>query len=94
MTTPKPSLRKRIAAAREAAADWNTANPIGTLVEYTPLSSASLDVERCKTRTLAWVLESGYAVVALEGRPGGVSINHCRVVVAQASSLQKGDDAK
>jgi len=60
------------------AEEWNAAHPEGTPVFYRPLRSSPDGVET-KTRSPAWALGSGDVVVAVEGRAGGVAIDHLTV---------------
>jgi len=60
------------------ADDWNNAYPVGTKVRYYPVSDEPHH-EETRTRSKAWTLGSGHVVVAVEGRPGGVSIQHLLV---------------
>lgn len=57
------------------AEEWNRTHPVGTPVRYFPVKG-SLKHTDTKTRSLAWTLDSGHAVVMIEGRAGGVSLDH------------------
>lgn len=48
--------------------EWNEKYPPGTEVE---LTNDDGDIERTKTRSIAWLLGSGTPVVMVEGRRGG-----------------------
>ncbi len=67
------------------AAEWNAKYPVGQAVNYHPLIKATADLlfrdtpngfERTKTRSEAWTLPGGQHVVMIEGRAGGVSLDH------------------
>ena len=49
--------------------------PIGRVVDYQPVSGRD-DYERSAVRSKPWRLGSGAIVVLIEGRSGGVSIDH------------------
>jgi hypothetical protein len=53
--------------------------PIGRRVRYYPVSGLPEFVES-KIRSQTWAVGSGDIVVAIEGRAGGVSIEHLEVV--------------
>lgn len=61
------------------AADWNRDNPVGTLVHYFPIGGQP-DYRETRTRSEAWDLDCGYALVKVEGLVGGVVLEHLRVV--------------
>lgn len=61
------------------AEQWNTQNPIGTTVEYRAFKEGPVTM-RTTTRSEAWKLPSGYAVVLLRGKAGGVSLDHLTVI--------------
>lgn len=60
------------------AALFNERYPVGTKVRYFPVSNESGFVES-KTRTPAWELGHGAAVVSIEGRSGGVLVQALKV---------------
>lgn len=62
------------------AADFNDAVSVGTPVRYFPSEDDASYVDT-KTRSKAWELGSGHVVVAVEGRAGGVSIQHLQMRV-------------
>lgn len=59
--------RRRLGTTAEA---WNAKNPVGTLVNY----YTGLEVVPTKTRSEAWELGHGEAVVLIEGKSGGVAL--------------------
>jgi hypothetical protein len=64
----------------QKAADFNRANPIGTMVRYWRGFKAGEPSGQGKTRSLAWVMPSGTAVVLIEGTSGGIALTHVEVV--------------
>jgi hypothetical protein len=60
------------------AAQFNARYPVGTLVRYFPVKGQP-QFEATKTRSEAWELGGGQAVVALTGFSGGKSIDHLEV---------------
>lgn len=60
------------------AEQWNEQVPVGTPVHYYPVAGAPPRPTR--TRSEAWMLDSGHVLVAIEGQAGGVSIEHLVVV--------------
>lgn len=54
---------------------WNALHPVGTPVHAWP---ARRDTEpmATHTRTAAWTLGHGTAVVSVDGYPGGISLSH------------------
>ena len=55
--------------------EFNRDFPIGTSVLYYPVAGRS-DNEETKIRSEPWALGHGDIVVMVEGRTGGVSIDH------------------
>lgn len=64
------------------ASIFNEAFPIGSPFLYEPVKGAG-EWEPVTTRSVAWTLGSGEAVVLVTGRTGGVSLSH----------LEPADDA-
>lgn len=64
------------------ADQWNRAHPVGTPVRYFPVLPQRPGIEPLdtKTRSEAWTLCSGHVVVAVEGRSGGVAVDHLEVL--------------
>lgn len=65
------------------AAVWNERHPVGTAVDYYPIAGDP-EFVRTETRTPAWELGHGAAVVSVKGKTGGVLISHCRPLAAPA----------
>lgn len=64
------------------AESWNVAHPIGTRVRYWSVypphgSAPPIDT---MTRSAAWALGDGSAVVLIAGRSGGVWLSHVEVL--------------
>lgn len=63
------------------ADEWNERHPIGTAVRYWPLlnprGGAPFD---SRTRSEAWGLGHGQPVVLIEGRSGGMCLDHLEVL--------------
>lgn len=62
-----------------ALRDADQTFPIGRRVRYFPIAGKP-DFIESKVRSQAWALGHGAIVVAIEGRAGGVSIDHLEVV--------------
>lgn len=71
------SIRYPIAAIEpDMTAEAFTAKyPVGTACRYYPVAGDSTH-DKTKTRSEAWTLGHGAVVVKIEGRTGGVDINH------------------
>lgn len=61
------------------ADEFNAKYQVGTPVKYFPLSTEA-DYEETKTRTPAWTLGHGQVVVSVEGRSGGVCVEHIEII--------------
>lgn len=61
---------------------FNKQNPIGTKVKYKSLldHATQWDIKETKTRSEAWALPNGQAVVMIEGKGGGVSLDHIEAI--------------
>lgn len=57
------------------ANEWNQKYPIGTKVRYFPIREGQ-EFKDTKTRSEAWELGHGALVVMIEGKSGGVSLDH------------------
>jgi hypothetical protein len=69
-------------APDEIARSFSTRAPIGTPCVYYPLKPfVPSEAEQTRIRSKAWVLGHGAVVVMIEGRSGGVSIEHIVVEV-------------
>lgn len=64
----------------DPAGAWNLYVPIGTKVRYWSIACEEPSVAT-QTRSEAWVLGHGQPVVKIDGRAGGVALEHLRVVV-------------
>lgn len=63
---------------------WNKHVPIGTKVKYYPIAGEEKYI--CEeTRTPAWILSNGEALVSITGRSGGVALSHIELVEAPVS---------
>jgi hypothetical protein len=57
------------------AAEFNSKYPVGTFCKYYPITDGDDFIETA-TRSEAWELGHGEAVVKVEGRSGGVCISN------------------
>jgi hypothetical protein len=57
------------------ADEWNTTYPIGTPVHAYPASRTDAPL-KTTTRTPAWTLGHGAAVVSVDGYAGGIALTH------------------
>lgn len=71
MTTHDMSPQRHGTSAEE----WNRRHPVGTPVRYWPAAREGAGRESI-TRTPAWTLGSGHAVVSVEGHAGGIALTH------------------
>lgn len=78
------TIRYRVAAIEPDMSPeaWNDTYAIGTPCRYYPIAGDSNHI-KTKTRSEAWALGHGAVVVKIEGRTGGVDINH---LVMEATS--------
>lgn len=67
----KPSVK----SAERAAKAWNQKYPVGTAVRVT---NDFGDILETKTRSVAWALPSGTAVVMVEGISGGYMLERVK----------------
>lgn len=73
-----PARRAKILAAAEAEAkSWNDAHEIGTSVNLTRDDGS---IFTTKTRTPAWALSSGDAVVSVVGISGGYLLSRVKAI--------------
>ncbi|MEE2040082.1 hypothetical protein Q8791_22965 [Nocardiopsis sp. CT-R113] len=56
-------------------AEWNAAHPVGTPVLAWP-GALTDEPLRTRTRSRAWVLDSGYPVAMVDGYAGGILLTH------------------
>ena len=59
--------------------EWNADYPEGTLVKFFPVTGQP-EFEVSRTRSVAWLLGHGDAVVLIEGRSGGVALSNIEIV--------------
>jgi hypothetical protein len=71
--------RDRIPATTSEVATWNQAHPVGTPVRYWPGAKTGEGL-KSKTRTAAWLLSSGAAVVSVDDYAGGIWLAHIEVI--------------
>ncbi|GAB3175103.1 hypothetical protein GCM10027059_48340 [Myceligenerans halotolerans] len=57
------------------AEEFNRRYPVGTTVRFWPGLRVGPG-QVAATRTPAWTLPSGHAVVAVDGYPGGIALTH------------------
>lgn len=81
-----PSRAQRVQRERGApkgllltAAQFNELIPVGRRVRFYPVAGEER-FEDTKTRTPAWELGNGQPVVSVEGRAGGVAIDHIELL--------------
>lgn len=58
------------------AEEWNARHPVGTPVVYVPNAAEPNTTLRTRTRSAAWTLGHGEAVVLVNFRTGGVALDH------------------
>lgn len=76
------------AAELAHANEFNDLVPVGTPVRYWP-GLRTGEGRASATRTPAWVLPSGTAVVSVEGYAGGIALTHV-MPVPPASTPEEG----
>lgn len=71
-----------MAAAWQRCREFNEKAPIGTKVRYRSLLDleTSYDIKETTTRSAAWALPSGAAVVMIVGKTGGISLDHIELI--------------
>ena len=68
-----------------SAEEWNRSYPPGTKVFYKALTdNSSMHDMMTRTRSEAWTLGDGSPVVLVEGKSGGVSLDHLIVQLVQS----------
>lgn len=72
----------RMRKAWQRCEEFNKRVPIGTKVTYRSreIDGEKIEDKLTKTRSEAWALHSGHPVVMIEGRSGGVSLDHVQVI--------------
>ncbi|WP_179038474.1 hypothetical protein [Limnobaculum xujianqingii] len=73
------------------AARFNERFPVGSLFHYYPMMGIP-DYEEVITRSEAWELGHGAAVVSVIGRAGGLSVDHLEPIKAATCSQCGCDD--
>ena len=74
----RPARPNLIPRASMSAAEFNRRYPVGTAVRYWPWVRDGAGRESA-TRTPAWELGSGQAVVSVDGYSGGIHLAHVEV---------------
>lgn len=65
-----------------AVMEFNRRHEIGTPVRFWPGARVG-EGRRSRTRSAAWELESGDAVVLVEDYSGGIALTHVQVIVGE-----------
>ncbi|MGW4663216.1 hypothetical protein [Streptosporangium sandarakinum] len=73
------------------ADDWNAAHPIGTPVLAWP-GTREFEPLKTHTRTPAWTLGHGAAVVSVEGYAGGIALTHIEPVPGLCRAVSEHGD--
>jgi hypothetical protein len=76
--------RRELGFNRFTAERWNTLYEVGTPVVAYPLSREDEPL-RTRTRTAAWTLGHGAAVVSVDGYAGGIALTHIDLACGGAS---------
>jgi hypothetical protein len=78
---PEPSAPKRAPMTYDGDEldRWNAEHPVGTAVRFMPVRGRP-EYEDTRTTSEAWALGSGDFVVKVEGRTGGVAVDHLTVI--------------
>lgn len=76
------NARRRQLNGAHTAWSWNAAHPVGTRVRYWPIYPPieSVPPVDTVTRSEAWALGDGSAVVCVDGMAGGVHLTHIEVI--------------
>lgn len=75
MTRHDSSMKK----CWERCEAFNDSHPVGTKVRYRPVAGTDEGIIESKTRSVAWAIPCAEAVVCIEGKSGGVSLDHIEV---------------
>lgn len=81
------SIRRREPHRIETADSWNARVPIGTAVRYFPVRGLFEHIET-RTRSVAWELGHGDVVVSVDGKAGGVLLDHL-VLIEDGEELER-----
>ncbi|MEV4181658.1 hypothetical protein AB0J28_09445 [Streptosporangium canum] len=73
------------------ADDWNATYPVGTPVLAWP-GTLKDEPMATRTRTPAWTLGHGAAVVSVEGRSGGIALTHVEPVPGLCRAVSEHGD--
>mgnify|MGYP001107962775 CR=1 FL=1 len=73
------SLNAKVQQAERRAEEFNRDHRLGTPVRYYPIGRVA-EYSDTETRSPAWALPSGHAVVQIRGMSGGVSLDHIQVL--------------
>jgi hypothetical protein len=77
----KRNARRRQLSGAHTAESWNAAYPVGTRVRYWPVYPPhGIPPVDTTTRSEAWALGDGSAVVLIAGKSGGVWLSHVEVL--------------
>lgn len=70
------------AVAEHTAESWNATHAVGAAVRYWPIYPPleGFPAKDTKTRSEAWALGGGIAVVLVDGVSGGVRLSHIEVL--------------
>jgi hypothetical protein len=79
------NLLRQQGVYRVNAKEFNQKCPTGSPVLYYPVAGRP-ESAKTVTRSKAWTLDSGQVVVKIEGRAGGVSVNHIVAVRRKAQA--------
>ena len=75
---------KKMANAWATCESFNSQYPVGTKVRYRSLldQPSQYDIKESVTRSEAWAMPCGEAVVMIQGKAGGISLKHVEVLPA------------
>lgn len=76
---------KAMEEAWKRCREFNEQHPVGTPVTYHPRKGSNENTLATATRSKAWALPSGQAVVTVEGKTGGVLLEHIEVITVSRS---------
>lgn len=78
----RAEIERTLARQPGLVAEWNARHTIGTAVLFFPVRG-EFNFEASATRSLAWLMQSGFAMVMIEGRAGGVCLDHIQLAPAE-----------
>lgn len=78
----KRNVHRRQLSGAHTAESWNAEHPVGTPVRYWPIYPPIDGIQPVDTttRSEAWSLGDGSAVVLIVGKSGGVGLSHVEVI--------------